>query len=107
MIGRYAFATVVGVVVTISLLFIMQLLIATGQKALSEPRERAQLDFVRVKRNETLNTQEIIPEKPPKPRKFHPKHHRSRWTMLIPMHQRSTCLHRRLLLTPTSVGQEA
>ncbi len=73
MIGRYAFATVVGVVVTISLLFIMQLLIATGQKALSEPRERAQLDFVRVKRNETLNTQEIIPEKPPKPPEIPPE----------------------------------
>lgn len=73
MIGRYVFATVVGVVVTISLLFIMQLLIATGQKALSEPRERAQLDFVRVKRNETLNTQEIIPEKPPKPPEIPPE----------------------------------
>lgn len=73
MIGRYAFATVVGVVVTISLLFIMQLLIATGQKALSEPRERAQLDFVRVKRNETLNTQEVIPEKPPKPPEIPPE----------------------------------
>jgi protein TonB len=73
MIGRYAFATVVGVIVTISLLFVMQLLIATGQKALSEPRERAQLDFVRVKRNETLNTQEIIPEKPPKPPEIPPE----------------------------------
>jgi protein TonB len=73
MIGRYAFATVVGVIVTISLLFIMQLLIATGQKALSEPRERAQLDFVRVKRNETLNTQEVIPEKPPKPPEIPPE----------------------------------
>ena len=67
MIGRYAFATVVGIVVTLSLLFIMQLLIATGQKALTEPRERLQLDFVRVKRNEQLNTQELVPEKPPKP----------------------------------------
>jgi len=45
----------------------MQLLIATGKGALTKPRERAQLDFVRVKRNENLNTQEIIPEKPPKP----------------------------------------
>ena len=64
---RYAFSIVVGIVVTLSLLFIMQLLIATGQKALTEPRERLQLDFVRVKRNEQLNTQELVPEKPPKP----------------------------------------
>ena len=73
MLGRYAFATVVGVVVTLSLLFIMQLLIATGQKALTTPRERLQLDFVRVKRNEQLNTQELAPEKPPKPPEVPPE----------------------------------
>ena len=73
MLARYAFSTVVGVVVTLSLLFIMQLLIATGQKALTEPRERLQLDFVRVKRNEQLNTQELVPEKPPKPPEVPPE----------------------------------
>ena len=73
MLGRYAFSTVVGIVVTLSLLFIMQLLIATGQKALTTPRERAQLDFVRVKRNEALNTQELVPEKPPKPPEVPPE----------------------------------
>jgi len=73
MLARYAFSTVVGVVVTLSLLFIMQLLIATGQKALTEPRERLQLDFVRVKRNEQLNTQELAPEKPPKPPEVPPE----------------------------------
>lgn len=67
MIGRYVISIVTGVVVTLTLLFVMQLLIATGKGALTKPRERAQLDFVRVKRNENLNTQEIIPEKPPKP----------------------------------------
>ena len=36
MIGRYAFSIVVGVVVTLSLLFVMQLLIATGKAALTE-----------------------------------------------------------------------
>ncbi len=73
MVARYAFSTVVGVIVTLSLLFIMQLLIATGQKALTEPRERLQLDFVRVKRNEQLNTQELVPEKPPKPPEVPPE----------------------------------
>ena len=67
MIGRYAFSIAVGVVVTMSLLFLMQILIATGQAALTKPRERAQLDFVRVKRNEALNVEEYKPEKPPKP----------------------------------------
>jgi len=67
MIGRYAFSIVIGTVVTLSLLFIMQLLIVTGKQALTDPRERHKLDFVRVKKNESLNTEDIIPEKPPKP----------------------------------------
>ena len=67
MIGRYAFSVAVGVVVTISLLFIMNILIVTGKQALTKPRERAQLEFVRVKRNESLNVEDFTPEKPPKP----------------------------------------
>ena len=67
MIGRYVFSIVIGTVVTLSLLFIMQLLIVTGKQALTDPRERHKLEFVRVKRNENLNTQDLTPEKPPKP----------------------------------------
>ena len=67
MLGRYVISIVTGVVVTLSLLFVMQLLIATGKGALTTPRERAKLDFVRVKRNENVNTQDLNPEKPPKP----------------------------------------
>jgi protein TonB len=67
MIGRYAFSIVIGTVVTLSLLFIMQLLIVTGKQALTDPRERHKLEFVRVKKNENLNTQDLVPEKPPKP----------------------------------------
>ena len=67
MIGRYAFSIVMGTVVTLSLLFIMQLLIVTGKQALTDPRERHKLEFVRVKKNENLNTQDLTPEKPPKP----------------------------------------
>jgi protein TonB len=67
MIGRYAFSILIGTVVTLSLLFIMQLLIVTGKGALTEPRERHKLEFVRVKRNENVNTQDLTPEKPPKP----------------------------------------
>ncbi len=67
MIGRYAFSIVIGTVVTLSLLFIMQLLIVTGKQALTDPRERHKLEFVRVKKNENLNTADLTPEKPPKP----------------------------------------
>ena len=67
MIGRYAFAIVIGTVITLSLLFIMQLLIVTGKQALTDPRERHKLEFVRVKKNESLNTADLTPEKPPKP----------------------------------------
>ncbi|HNP36436.1 MAG TPA: energy transducer TonB [Woeseiaceae bacterium] len=73
MIARYAFSIAIGVVVTLSLLFLMQLLIATGKAALTEPRDRAQLDFVRVKRNENLNIEEVTPEKPPPPPQVPPE----------------------------------
>lgn len=67
MFGRYAFSIAIGVVVTLSLLFLMQLLIVTGKEALVKPRDRANLEFVRVRREERLNTEEFTPEKPPKP----------------------------------------
>ncbi len=67
MTSRYAFSILIGMVVTLSLLFVMQLLIASGKQALTDPRERHKLEFVRVKRNENLNTADFTPEKPPKP----------------------------------------
>ena len=67
MLGRYVISIVVGSIVTVSLLFVMQLLIVTGKQALTDPRERHKLEFVRVKRNENLNVEDIVPEKPPKP----------------------------------------
>ena len=67
MIGRYAFAIVVGTLVTLTLLFVMHLLIAYGEAALTKPRERHQLEFVRVKRNENIQADDIQPEKPPPP----------------------------------------
>ena len=73
MIGRYAFSIVIGTLVTLSLLFVMHLLIEHAEDAISSERERHQLDFVRVKRNETLNTEELTPEKPPKPPEVPPE----------------------------------
>ena len=67
MIGRYIFSIVVGSVITLSLIFVMHLLIEHAEDAISKERTRHQLDFVRVRRNETLNTEDFTPEKPPKP----------------------------------------
>ena len=72
MLGRYAFSIVAGSIVTLSLLFIMQILIESGVDALVKPRERHVLEFVRVRRNENVNTQDLTPEKPPKPPKVPP-----------------------------------
>jgi protein TonB len=73
MLGRYIFSIVVGVIVTFSLLFVMQLLIVSGKAALTDPRERTQLDFVRIKRNENLNTEDFTPDKPPPPPEVPPE----------------------------------
>ncbi len=67
MIGRYAFSIVVGVAITLSLLFVMHLLIEHAEDAIVKDRTRHQLDFVRIKRKETLNVEDYTPEKPPKP----------------------------------------
>ncbi len=67
MIGRYAFSIVIGSLVTLSLLFVMHLLIEYGESAVTKERTRHNLDFVRVKRNESLNVEDFAPEKPPKP----------------------------------------
>jgi protein TonB len=73
MIGRYAFSIVVGIAITLSLLFIMHLLIEHAEDAISKERTRHQLDFVRVKRNETLNVEDYTPEKPPPPPELPPE----------------------------------
>ncbi len=67
MIGRYAFSIVLGSFVTLSLLFVMHLLIEYGESAVTKERTRHNLDFVRVRRNESLNLEDFTPEKPPKP----------------------------------------
>lgn len=73
MIGRYVFAIVTGVIVTLSLLFVMHLLIAYGEEAITKPRARHMLEFVRVKRNENVQTEDIKPEKPPPPPEVPPE----------------------------------
>ncbi len=73
MLGRYVFSIVTGTLVTLSLLFIMHLLIEFGESAITEEKERHTLEFVRIKRNENLNTEDYTPEKPPKPPEVPPE----------------------------------
>lgn len=65
MIPRYAISLVTGVLVTFSLLWVMQVLIATGKKALVDEAEFSLGDFIRVQREEIVQRDEDEPEPPP------------------------------------------
>ena len=67
MIARYAISIGLGASVTFGLLFLMQLLIAMGEGALTEATTYRVTDFVRVERNEVVETKQDKPEKPPEP----------------------------------------
>ena len=67
MILRFGVSIVVGVVVTLVLFYIMQLLIATGAKALTEDDIGSLVDFVRVKQEQNLERKQRKPKKPPPP----------------------------------------
>jgi len=66
-ISRYLIAFVTATVVTFLLLLLMQLLIASGKQALTAKQDFRFVDFVRVKRDETVNTEDNKPDKPEKP----------------------------------------
>jgi len=107
MMGRYAFSIVLGTVVTLTLLFVMQLLIVTGKQALTDPRERHKLDFVRVKKNENLNTQDFTPEKPPKPPETPPETPPQDMEISIRMRRRSMWADPRFRPIPISEARAA
>lgn len=67
MVARYGLAVGIGAVVTFGLLFLMQLLIASGSGGLSEARQARNIDFVRVERDEVVERRQEKPEKPPEP----------------------------------------
>ena len=73
MIVRYIFSIFVGSFITLSLIFVMHLLIEHAEDAISKESTKFQLDFVRVKKNETLNTEDYTPEKPAKPPEVPPE----------------------------------
>ncbi len=69
MFARLGISLVAGTVATFVLLWIMQILIATGQKAIQDTKDFKFVDFVRIERQETLETKKPKPKKPPEPDK--------------------------------------
>lgn len=67
MIARYGVAAGVGAAITFGLLFVMQLLIASGRGDFSDGANARMIDFVRVQREEIVERKEQKPEKPPEP----------------------------------------
>ncbi len=67
MFGRVGIALGSGVVMTFALLWLMQYLIASGEKALTDTEDFKFADFVRVEREETLEQKKPKPKKPPEP----------------------------------------
>jgi len=66
-LSRYVVALISASIVTFALIWTMQILIATGKQALTNKQEFKFVDFVRVKRDETVNQEQDKPEKPPEP----------------------------------------
>jgi protein TonB len=69
MIARYGVSIAIGAAVTFGLLFLMQLMIATGRGALTDEDRFRIVDFVRVERDNIVETKKDKPEKPPEPEK--------------------------------------
>ena len=65
--GRYVMALAVGGFAAVSLLWVMQFLIATGQAAITQALDASFLEFVRVKKEEVIERKEEKPKRPPKP----------------------------------------
>lgn len=65
MIPRYAVSFIAGTLITFSLLWVMQVLIATGKKALVDEADFTLGDFIRVQKEEVVKRDEDEPEPPP------------------------------------------
>ena len=66
-VGRYSLALAVGSFAAVSLLWVMQFLIATGKAAITEAYDASFLEFVQVEKDETVETKKPKPERPPEP----------------------------------------
>jgi protein TonB len=66
-IVRMAFGVVLGVVITAGLFWFMQYLIVTADRELNEGASGHLIDFVRLKRDESIQRRQLKPKKPPPP----------------------------------------
>jgi protein TonB len=66
-ITRLVLGLIIGLAVTLSLFWVMQYLIATADRTLNEGGAGHLLDFVRVKRDESVKQRQLKPKKPPPP----------------------------------------
>ena len=64
---RAAIGLVLGLMITAGLFWMMQYLIATADRSLNESSSGALLDFVRLKRDESIQRRQLKPKKPPPP----------------------------------------
>jgi protein TonB len=67
MIARLGVSLASGVAMTFALLWLMQYLIASGEKALTDTEDYKFADFVRIEREETVEQKKPKPKKPPEP----------------------------------------
>ncbi len=67
-IVRLVIGLMIGLVVTAGLFWMMQYLIATADRSLNESKTGALLDFVRLKRDESIQRRQLKPKKPPPPK---------------------------------------
>jgi len=68
MIARALSSATAGIAVTIGLLFVMQLLIATGEEIIVEKRIRHDLGLSKVRRDEEVVKKAVMPKRPDKPK---------------------------------------
>lgn len=67
MITRYGLSIGIGVFVTLLLFYIMQALIQSGKRVLTDDAAGSLVDFVRLKEDQQLQTKKRKPKKPPPP----------------------------------------
>ena len=66
-ITRMAFGILLGLIITAALFWFMQYLIETADRDLNEGASGHLIDFVRLKRDESIQRRQLKPKKPPPP----------------------------------------
>ena len=70
---RMVIGIILAIAVTLSLFWVMQYLIATADRSLNDDGKNSMLDFVRVKRDESIQRRQLKPKKPPPPEQAPPQ----------------------------------